>query len=106
MLQTALAPALRKKRQLRVSFGVERPTDEGRTLDVSETGAFICTQHVFEPGLKLRLLLETPNGNLSLEGRVVWICNETHPPKSPHQPGMGVCWEATDEQFADFFLMI
>ncbi len=99
-------PAPRKKRHLRVSFGFQNPTSQGLTLDMSETGAFICTRQLFDTGMKLRLLLETPMGNFALEGRVVWSCDETHPPRSPHEPGMGLRWVATDDQFLDFFNMI
>lgn len=106
MVQAARSPAQRKKRHMRVSFGVEQPTDQGLTLDLSETGAFIRTSRLFDPGLKLRLLIETPAGNLSLEGRVVWTCDEAHPPKSPHEPGMGIQWVATDEQYIDILQML
>lgn len=99
-------PAPRKKRNLRVSFGVERLDFQGRTLDVSETGAFICAQQMIKPGMKVRLLVETPSGNLALEGWVVWLCDETHPSRSPHEPGMGIRWLATGETFQDFFQLI
>jgi len=99
-------PALRKKRHLRVSFGLEQPENQGLTLDLSETGAFICTRQMFDPGLKLRMLIETPMGNLALEGRVVWICDENNLSRSPHEPGIGVQWVATDDQYMDVFNMI
>lgn len=100
------APALRKKRHLRISFGLEQPENQGLTLDLSETGAFIRTRHIFNPGLKLRVLMETPMGNMALEGRVVWVCDEHNPPRSPHEPGIGVQWIATDDQYMDIFNMI
>jgi hypothetical protein len=100
------APAPRKKRNLRVCFGVERLDFQGRTLDVSETGAFICARQTIEPGTKVRLLIETPAGNLALEGRVVWLCDAAHPPRSPHEDGMGIRWVSTDETFRDFFHLI
>lgn len=99
-------PAPRKKRHLRVSFGVERLDFQGRTLDVSETGAFICAQQMLQPGMKMRILIETPAGNLALEGRVVWLCDSVHPPRSPHETGMGIRWLSSDEAFQDFIQMI
>ncbi len=99
-------PALRKKRHLRVSFGLEQPENQGLTLDLSETGAFICTRQMFDPGLKLRMLIETPMGNMALEGRVVWICDENNLSRSPHESGIGVQWVATDDQYMDVFNMI
>jgi len=104
MADGTVAP--RKKRHLRVSFGVEQLENQGLTLDLSETGAFVCTRHAIEPGVKVRLLLETPMGNLSLEGRVIWVCDEAHPPRSPHEPGIGIHWAATDEQYTDFLHML
>jgi hypothetical protein len=99
-------PAPRKKRKLRVSFGIERLDFQGMTLDVSETGAFICAQQMIEPGMKMRVLIETPAGNLALEGRVVWMCDSIHPSRSPHEAGMGIRWVSTDDTFQDFFQLI
>lgn len=106
MAQAMVQTAPRKKRHMRVSFGVEQLDRQGLTLDVSQTGAFVCTRQLIEPGVKVRLLIESPMGNVSVEGRVVWMCDEQHPPRSPHEPGIGIQWLATDEQYGDFLQMI
>jgi hypothetical protein len=100
------SPAPRKKRKLRVSFGVERLDFQGKTLDLSETGAFICAQRMLQPGMKMRILIETPAGNLALEGRVIWLCDSTHPARTPHEMGMGIRWLSSDETFQDFIRLI
>lgn len=106
MAQSTVKAAPRKKRHLRVAYGVEQLDRQGLTLDLSETGAFVSTRQLIEPGVKVRVLVETPMGNLSLEGRVVWVCDEKHLSSSPHEPGIGIRWLATGDQYLDFFQML
>ena len=84
------SPRPRKKRHLRVSFGPDGPLHKGLTLDLSKTGMFVVTFVRFEPGQKLRLLLDTPTGGMFIEGRVVWVCDNQHQARDDHKPGIGI----------------
>ncbi len=109
MSQTSQSPAPRKKHHMRVSFGPEGPFYKGLTLDLSNTGMFLSTFHRFQPGQKLRLLLETPVGDLFMEGRVIWACDETHPARSTHKQGLGIELQTADgsyDPYQDFLHMI
>ncbi len=90
MHPTPQSPAPRKRRHLQVSFGPDGPFHKGLTLDLSKTGMFVVTFVRFEPGQKLRLLLDTPMGGLFIEGRVVWVCDNQHQARDDHRLGMGI----------------
>jgi len=78
-------------------------------MDISKTGLFVFTYHRFEPGQKLRFLLDTPLGSLFVEGRVIWVCDENHPAKNSHKQGMGIRLVPTEgayDPYADYIQML
>ncbi len=90
MVSLKTSPAPRKKHHVTVSLGPDGPFCKGLTLDLSRTGMFVVTFHRFEPGQKLRLLLDTPLGGIHLDGRVIWACDDKHPARTSHKPGVGI----------------
>ena len=64
-----------KKRHLNslpIFFGRERPTERGRTADLSRGGVFVITDSPLPPGTRVRLRLELEGFSVPLRGEVTW----------------------------------
>ncbi len=68
----APTPARRRLRTFPIWFGLLVPTIEAVTANVSETGLFIGTGRLFDPGAGLRMRLDTYTFRVALHGQVVW----------------------------------
>jgi hypothetical protein len=82
---TAVAP--RKSIAIPLRYGPVRPVDPGMTVNLSETGLFVCTRRLLEPGSAVALDLFLRDARPKLRGVVVW----SRPIPKPGLPnGMGV----------------
>lgn len=64
-------PRHRKRLQLR--YGLDEPTKIGFTEDISDTGIFIRSPVVMQPGKILHVDLQAGNGtHIRLKGRIMW----------------------------------
>jgi hypothetical protein len=78
----------RTRRRVRVRYGVERPERNAFTKDLSETGLFLRTNQVLEPGTLLQLEVEFPDRRFSLWARVIWA--KQVPPQLAHVLECGI----------------
>ncbi|MBZ5638699.1 MAG: PilZ domain-containing protein [Acidobacteriia bacterium] len=81
---------LRARARLLVRFGIAAPEKTGFTKNVSESGLFVHTNQVFEPGTTIQLKVQFPDGPFSFWGRVMWA--KQVPPQLAHllDCGMGI----------------
>ncbi len=63
----------RRKKRLKLRFGLETPERMAFTEDISEHGLFIITGQPEKPGSLLQLELQLPDGTMvRAQGRVRW----------------------------------
>ncbi len=86
-----------------VRYGVDKTDRTGFTKDLSSTGLFIKTNHVFKPGTTIQVELKFPDRTFSMWARVVWA--KKVPPQLAHvlECGMGVCFVDPDPDWITFF---
>ena len=77
----------RVDRSLPVRFGRSRPTLDGRTANLSESGLFVATDSLLAGGVSLGLLLELEHCKVPLRGTVVWQRSQ---PSADLSSGMGM----------------
>lgn len=91
----------RTKRRLMVRYGTSAAEKTAFTRNVSETGLFVQTNQVFNPGTTIQVQIKFPDRDFSMWARVVWA--KTVPPQLAHilECGMGVCFiDPSAEWFA------
>lgn len=59
-------------RRLPVRYGLNRPTLDGKTVNISESGLFVATRRPLIEGTLAGLLLELEHCKVPLRGSVVW----------------------------------
>jgi hypothetical protein len=91
------------RRRLMVKFGTSKADRTGFTKNVSETGLFIHTNTIFQPGSTLQVDIVFPERSFSHWARVVW--GKKVPPQLAHvvECGMGVTFIEPDPQWLAFF---
>lgn len=63
----------RKRKRLKVRFGLDQPKKIAFTDDISSKGIFVTTVAPERPGTILNLLIEIPDGNIiRCQGQVRW----------------------------------
>lgn len=93
----------RARKRLMVRFGTHSAEKSAFTKNVSETGLFLQTNSVYNPGTTIQVLMRFPDREFSMWGRVVWA--KRVPPQLAHvlECGMGVCFiDPTPEWLAYF----
>ncbi len=83
---------VRRKKRLKIRFGVEYPRRVAFTRDASEQGLHIVTGHPERPGTKLLLEIELPTGDSVIASAYVRWAKKV-PPNLMHvadKAGMGV----------------
>ena len=81
----------RKRKRLKLRFGIDDYTYLAFTDEVSETGMFIRTPKVFAPGTMIKILLFIQDeSEIHLEGRIMWA--KRIPPQiiRSYKGGMGI----------------
>lgn len=93
----------RARRRLMVRYGLAGPEKTAFTVNLSETGVFLRTNAVFEPGMIVRLDIGFPTRTFSLWGTVVWA--RRVPPQLSHilDCGMGLKFVDPPADWHDFF---
>jgi Tfp pilus assembly protein PilZ len=76
--------------RVRVRFGIEKLDRSAFTMNVSQTGAFIRTNHVYPPGKTIKVEFNFPDRSVTVFAHVVWA--KKVPPEMAHllRCGMGV----------------
>lgn len=83
--------AIRLKKRMSLRFGLQEPTRLAFTEDLSDTGMFIKTANICQPGTVIRVELSLGNHKVQLETKVIWA--KKVPPQLIHlvqKSGMGV----------------
>ena len=95
-------------KRLFVRFGKEKPDKVGFTEDVSETGLFIKTNTVFNPGTHLKLELTLPDEKvIQVAGLVMWAKQvPQNLLRFTKKCGMGVRLTQNSEHFTRFVAML
>lgn len=82
----------RRLKRINLMFGVDKPTNVGFTVDISDTGIFLKSANVYPPGALLDITLSMPNDGVAhFQGQVRWA--KSVPPNLIHvvkKAGMGV----------------
>ena len=93
----------RARKRTMVRYGIDKADRTGFTKDLSSTGLFIKTNHVFKPGTTIQVELTFPDRTFSMWARVVWA--KKVPPQLAHvlECGMGVCFVDPDPDWITFF---
>ena len=77
----------RHLKSLPIHFGREKPTERGRTADLSRGGVFVITNRPLPPGTRVRLRLKLEGFSVPLEGEVAWTHTRF---EQGRPPGMGI----------------
>lgn len=64
--------AQRARRRVKVRFGISVPEKTGFSKDISETGMFIRTNQVLNPGSTIQVQIEFPDETFNLWAKVIW----------------------------------
>ena len=93
----------RSSRRLMVRFGAHSPEKTAFTKNISETGVFLATNSVFQPGSTIQVQLHFPEKTWSLWARVAWA--KKVPPNLAHvlDCGMGLQFVNPGEEWTAFF---
>jgi Tfp pilus assembly protein PilZ len=93
----------RAKRRMMVRYGASAADKTAFTKNVSETGMFLQTNHVFKPGSTIHVQIQFPKDTFSMWARVVWA--KTVPQGLAHvlECGMGVCFIDPSAEWISFF---
>lgn len=93
----------RTKRRLMVRFGLQAADRTAFTKNLSATGLFLQTNHVFAPGTTVQVQIHFPDRVVSHWARVAWA--KKVPPQLAHvlECGMGVCFLEPASDWADFY---
>jgi len=75
----APSPARRRLRSFPIWFGLLVPTIEATTANVSETGLFISTTRLLDPGASVLMRLDLYTFRVALRGQVVWSRGSNEP---------------------------
>ena len=63
----------RRKRRFQLRYGLEQPDKNGFTEDISDTGIFIRSPQVIQPGKILFVELRLKNdATILIKGRIMW----------------------------------
>lgn len=83
---------VRLRKRMTIRFGVGEPSRMAFTEDISPEGMFIKTTNICSPGTRIKIDLNTQNGELlAMEAQVMWA--KKVPPQMIHlvrKCGMGV----------------
>ena len=93
----------RTKRRLMVRFGREAADRTAFTKNLSETGLFLQTNHVFSPGTTVQLQIHFPDRVFSHWAHVAWA--KKVPPQLAHvlECGMGVRFVDPAPDWREFY---
>ena len=93
----------RAKRRLMVKFGTSTADKTAFTKNVSESGMFLHTNHVFKPGSTIHVQIQFPKDTFSMWARVVWA--KTVPPQLAHvlECGMGLRFIDPPQEWSVFY---
>ena len=93
----------RLKKRFMVRFGVEKAEKTAFTRNVSRSGLFLGTNHVFKPGSTIQVELTLDGRTFSMWARVMWA--KKVPAQLAHvlPCGMGVRFIDPDREWLDFF---
>lgn len=97
----------RKKKRLKLRFGVDYPKKVAFTGDASEGGLYVITGQPERPGTKLLLEIQLPDQTQIIAfGRVCWAKKvPANLIRVANKPGMGIQferYETGERQFKDF----
>jgi hypothetical protein len=94
---------LRTKRRLAVRFGVRGPERLGYTQNISETGIYIETNYVIDPGTDLQLEIDTPEKTLEMWATVVWARRYPLSFQQVMRGGLGCQFAFPSQEWVDFY---
>ncbi len=82
----------RTRRRLMVRYGAGSPDKTAFTKNVSDTGLFLQTNSVVQPGTTIQVEIIFPDRSFNMWARVVWA--KKVPPQLAHVVacGMGICF--------------
>ena len=94
----------RAKKRVMVKFGVDQANRMAFTRNVSDTGVFLQTNHVFKPGTTIQVKIELDERTFNMWSRVVWA--KKVPPQLAHvlQCGMGLCFIDPSPEWLEYFI--
>jgi len=94
---------LRTKRRLAVRFGVRAPERLGYTQNISETGLYIETNYLIDPGVDLQIEIATPERTFEMWATVVWA--RRYPPSYQRvlRGGLGCQFAFPSQEWIDFY---
>ena len=94
---------IRARKRLMVRYGTEKPDRTAFTRNLSATGLFLQTNHVFKPGSTVQVALKFPERTFNMWGRVIWA--KRVPPELARVMGcgMGVRFVDPDPEWREFF---
>ena len=93
----------RAKRRMMVRFGASAAEKTAFTKNVSITGMFLQTNHVFKPGSTIHVQIEFPKDTFNMWARVVWA--KQVPPQLAHvlECGMGLRFIDPPPEWGPFY---
>ncbi len=100
----------RHKKRLQLRFGLEEPNKLGFTEDISDTGIFIKSPMVMNPGKILYVEFRLPdNSTILVKGRIMWAKRVPQALLGKVKGGMGVhilSFESGEEEYRQLCLKL
>ena len=93
----------RTKRRLAVRFGAGKPERLGYTQNISETGLYIETNYVIDPGTDLQLEIDTREQKFEMWATVVWARRIPPNLQSVMRGGLGCRFAHPSQDWIDFY---
>lgn len=88
----------------KVKYGINRASENIAFItDLSKTGICIKTNHIYEPGTKLSLLVETRGKSFHGEGIVMWSKRAPGKLAQFKKCGMGIQFKETPDGWIDLY---
>jgi hypothetical protein len=95
--------ALRTKRRLAVRFGAARPDRLGYTQNISESGLYIETNYLIDPGTNLQIEIETPGKRFEMWATVMWARRIPPNFQKVMHGGLGCQFAYPSQDWIDFY---
>jgi len=86
-----------------VKYGTDKADRTAFTKNLSETGLYIGTNHVFNPGTTIQVELKFPDRTFNMWARVIWA--KKVPPQLAHvlECGMGICFVDPSPEWMEYY---